>query len=87
MCRTCSDAKENVVHGSSTIPAHGSSIQTSGNQGVFFGNIPFGGKYVRLEIFMILALNLIEGVDEEHFSCPLNFKTFKNMSKKLWPNM
>jgi len=36
---------------------------------------------------MILAETLIEGVDKEYLSCALNFKTFGNMSQKLWPSM
>jgi len=36
---------------------------------------------------MFLAQILIEGVVEEYLSCPLNFKTFENMSQKSWPNM
>jgi len=35
---------------------------------------------------MFLAQILVEGVDEEYLSFPLNFKTFENMNKKLWPN-
>jgi len=36
---------------------------------------------------MFLAQTFIKGVNEEHLSCALNFRTFENMIKKLWPNM
>jgi len=36
---------------------------------------------------MFLAQILTEVVDEEYLSCPPNFRTFENMSEKLWPNM
>ena len=54
---------------------------------MYFGNLIFLVRYVRLEIFMFMARVLIEGVDKEYLSCPLNFKTFGNMSQKLWPNI
>jgi len=36
---------------------------------------------------MFLVQTLIEGVHEEYLSCALKFRTFGNMSQKLWPNM
>jgi len=36
---------------------------------------------------MFWAQTLIEGVNEEYLSCELKFRTFGNMSQKLWPNM
>jgi hypothetical protein len=38
------------------------------------------------EISIFLAQILIEGVDKESFMWT-NFRTFGNMSQKLWPNM
>jgi len=37
--------------------------------------------------FHLLGRNLLEGVDEEYLSCVLKFRTFGNMSQKLWSNM
>jgi len=36
---------------------------------------------------MFWAQTLIEGVDKDYLLCALKFKTFENMSQKLWPNM
>jgi len=40
-----------------------------------------------LEISIIWAQTLIEGVDEEYLPCALKIMTFGNMSQKLWPKM
>jgi len=57
------------------------------NQVAFSGNMEILGRYMWLEISIFMAQILIEGVDKEYLSCALNFETFRNMSKKLWPNM
>jgi len=36
---------------------------------------------------MFLDQTLIESVDDKKISCVLKFRTFGNMSQKLWPNM
>jgi len=36
---------------------------------------------------MFWVQTLIEGVDEEYLLCALKFRTFGNVSQKLWPNI
>jgi len=43
--------------------------------------------YMWVEIYIFLAQTLIKGVEEEYLSYALNFRTFRNMNKKLWLNM
>jgi len=40
-----------------------------------------------MKIFIFEAEILIEYEDEQYVSSALNFMTFGNTSKKLWPNM
>ena len=54
---------------------------------MFWGNIEILGKYMWLEICISYSEISIEVKDKEYLSHALNFMTFGNMSKKLWPNM
>jgi len=54
---------------------------------VYFWQHNFFGQVHVSRDLMFLAQILIENVDKEYLSCTLNFKTFGNMSQKLWSSM
>jgi len=70
----------------SNLQSHKCLLIPKGPNCVFWQHRNFGQVSVTRD-FHIFSQTLIEGVDEEYLSCALNFRTFENMSKKLWPNM